>query len=208
MKKKDELKKEICNIWQINLLAKECFCYAFYLNKPNTKEELDYLNYARDFHFIRLILWKMTVIELSKLFKNSHNSDRYNIFHFMSKLKREGYFGDMGISTEKISLWEAQIEENSSTIIEVLNLRDKLYSHTDVNSEKYKVSNITFEKTEKLILIVESIIHEIYTIIFHSHPIMNTVYFNKQNFNMLKILADEKERHMQELFGDYLKGID
>lgn len=208
MNKKDEIKDEIWNIWQINLLAKECFSYAFYFNKPDTKEELNYLNHAGDFHFIRLILWKMTVVELSKLFKNSSNSDRYNIFHFISKLKKGGHFGKMGISAEKISFWEEQIEENSNTITEILKLRDKLYSHTDVNSNRYKVSDITFEKTEKLILIVESIIHEIYSTVFDSHPIMNTVYFNKQNFNLIKVLAYEKERRMKELFGDYLKGID
>jgi hypothetical protein len=58
MPNKDEIKESIWAIWKISILAKKCLKYSIYLHKPETKDELDYLNYSRDFHFIRHIVEK------------------------------------------------------------------------------------------------------------------------------------------------------
>ena len=203
MSKKEEIKKEIWQIWQILLLAKECHSYSFYLHKPDTKQELEYLQCSNDFHFIRHIMWRMTVIELSKLFKDSVKSDRFNIFHFISKLKREGYFGTMGISESRIIEWEQQINENRETISKILILRDKLYSHTDSDKEKHSKNEVSFEKTEKLLQIIESVIQEIYYAVFDSHALIETVSFDRKNFKIIEILAEERNKITRELLEEF-----
>ena len=194
MTKKEEIKAEIWQIWQILLIAKECHSYSFYMHKPDTKEESDYLQHARDFHFIRHMLWRMTVIELSKLFRNSPHNDRFNLFFFISKLKKGGNFGKLGISDSKIAEWENRINDNSQTISEILILRDKLYSHTAPNKEKHSKSDVTFEHTEELIKIVESVIKEIYSSVFDSHASIGTINFDRNRFKIIEILAEEKNK--------------
>jgi len=199
MTRKEEIKEEIVQIWQILLIAKECYLYSFYLHKPDTKEELDYLQKSRDFHFIRHIMWRMTVIELSKLFRESSTNDRFNIFHFISKLKKGGHFGKLGISENKIAEWESRISDNSQTISEILMLRDKLYSHTAPNKKRYGKSDVTFEKAEELIKIVESVIQEIYSSVFDSYASIGTINFNRERFKVIEILAEEKKKRIDAL---------
>lgn len=112
--KKEKLKKNIRSIWEILTISKECFEYAFYFHKPETDDESEYLNKSRDFKFIRHILWRMTIIELSKLFRNSKNSDRHNLNHFINQLKRNQYFGDIGVLEEKIQNWEKVLQDNQN----------------------------------------------------------------------------------------------
>jgi len=203
MTRKEEIKEEIWQIWQILLIAKECHLYSFYLHKPDTKEELDYLEKSRDFHFIRHVMWRMTVIELSKLFRESSTNDRFNIFHFISKLKKGGHFGKLGISEIKITEWESTISDNSQTISEILMLRDKLYSHTAPNKERYSKSDVTFEKAEELIKIVESVIQEIYSSVFDSHASIETINFNRKRFKIIEILAEEKNKRIAALLDGF-----
>lgn len=203
MIRKEEIKEEIWQIWQILLIAKECHSYSFYLHKPDTKEELDYLQHSRDFHFIRHIMWRMNVIELSKLFRDSPENDRFNIFHFIRKLKKGGHFGKLGISENKIAEWESKISDNTQTILEILILRDKLYSHTAPNKEKYSKSDVTFEKTEELIKIVESVIQEIYSSVFDSHASISTISFDRKRFKIIEILAEERNKITRALLEEF-----
>jgi len=133
MTKEEEIKNEIWNIWQISLFAKECFSYSQYLHNPKTKVELEYIRGSKDFQFFRHILWRNTVIELAKLFTDKKDRDRFNIFHFLKKLKVGGQFGKMGIPETQITNWENQIATNSEAINMILTLRDKVYAHTDAN---------------------------------------------------------------------------
>jgi len=194
MDKRKEISSEILSIWKILTYAKECFQYSYYLHKPDTKEEIDYLNRSRDFKFIAHTLWEYTVIQLSKLFSESSKRDRYNISHFISKLKPNGHFGNMKISETIINKWENQIAANQVTINNILTLRDKVYAHTDSNWDDYNNIEITFKQTEQLIEIVETIIFDIYTIVLDTHPVMNTPFFRKGRFNIIKVLADEEKR--------------
>ncbi len=203
--KEAEIKNEVWQIWQILLIAKECFQYSLYLHKPSTQEEQNYLRHSQDFGFIRQILWRMSVIELSKLFCDSKDRDRFNIFHFINKLKKGGHFGDMGISKTTIAKWENQIAINKDTITQILTLRDKVYAHTDANGEKYTKGDLTFQQTEKLIQIIENVIQEIYSTVFQTHAIMDTPIFEKERFNIIKILASEQDRRIKELQENFTK---
>lgn len=191
--KKEKLKKNIRSIWEILTISKECFEYAFYFHKPETDDESEYLNKSRDFKFIRHILWRMTIIELSKLFRNSKNSDRHNLNHFINQLKRNQYFGDIGVLEEKIQNWEKVLQDNQKLITNILTLRDNVYAHTDLKKVDFKLINISFQEIEILINLSEEIIKEIYSVAFDSDVRFRAIYFNKDRFDLIKILAEEKK---------------
>ncbi|MBW4360239.1 hypothetical protein [Flavobacterium taihuense] len=190
--KKTELKENIDSIWEISTFSKECFGYAFYFHKPETEDESEFLNESRDFKFIRHILWRMTIIELSKLFSNSKN-DVYNLNHFINKLKRNQSFGDIGILEEKIQNWEKILLDNQKLIKNVLNLRNKVYAHKDRKNDDLKLLDIRFKEIEILINLSEEIITEIHSVAFDSDVRFKAIYFNKDRFNLIKILAEEKK---------------
>lgn len=200
MTRDEDIKNEIWRIWEILILAKESFHYSFYLHKPETKKELNYINKSRDLDFIRHILWRTTVIELSKLFSESDKRDRFNINHFIRKIKKGGHFGDMGVSDDIINKWEQEILSKKATIDILLKFRDKVYAHTDPDKDRHSKHDITFQQTELLIDFVESIIREIYRTIFQSDIVTETVIFDRKRFDLVKILADEHERKINEMF--------
>ncbi len=199
MPDKKEIKDNISAIWKISILAKKCLKYSFYLHKPDTEAELDFLNYSRDFHFIRHILWRNSVIELSKLFNSSPKRDKYNIFHFLNKLKKDQYFGGFDINQAKIESWEKRLEESNETINSLLLLRDKVYGHTDNESAKSNLDTPTFEQTEKLLLIVENVIQEIYSTVFDSHAEIESAHIFENPSRIVKILASEKKARIDGL---------
>ena len=195
MTKKEEIHKEIWNIWQLQLEVKHCFEYSYYLHKPETIEEENYLKTSQDFRYIRLILWKMAVIELAKLFKET---DRFSIIRFIKKLKKDGYYGDLGVDSDVINNWQKSIEENKSSIETIIKLRDKLYAHTDSAKEKYLYESISFEQTKKLIEIVESVISEIYSVVLDSYADLSSPIFERKRFNIIKILSKAHEDRLEE----------
>ena len=199
--KQQELKQEIWRIWEIEVVAKECFQFAFYFHKPDTEEEIKYLHNHQELAFIRHVLWRMTVIELSKLFSNSSKRDRYNINHFISKLKKDGHFGDMRIAKSSIEKWELAVSNNQTHINNILILRDKIYAHTDPKKDDYKAIDLSFQDVEVLIKIVEDIIKEIYIVVFDSGTDMSTPIFDRGSFDMIKILAAEKKKRIEEILG-------
>lgn len=193
MGKKEEIKDIICEIWKISINAKRFLKYSYYLHKPDTEEELEYLKTSRDFQFIAHALWRNAVIELSKLFNASKNRDKFNIFHFIKKLEKNGHFRDFKIAQTKIDDWYKQIEENRKTIDLITGLRDKVYAHTDSPTEKSGLDTPTFEQTEKLIVIIESVIKEIYSSIFDSHAMTDSPNLKLDPSKIIKVLAAEKK---------------
>tara|TARA_R110002020_G_scaffold179235_2_gene372378 strand:+ start:1395 stop:2015 length:621 start_codon:yes stop_codon:yes gene_type:complete len=193
MGKKEDVKDIIWEIWEISINAKRFLKYSFYLHKPDTKEELEYLRTSRDFQFIAQALWQNAVIELSKLFSNSKNRDKFNIFHFIKKLEKNGHFSGFEISQNKINNWYTNIEESRETINLIIKLRDKVYAHTDGYLEKKGLDTPTFEQTLKLIDIVESVIEEIHSSIFDTQAMMNSRHLEFNPSKILKILARERE---------------
>ena len=198
MSKKEELNKEIEEIWRILVICKESFLYSQYLHQPDTDKERDYIEHSKDFLFIRHTLWRMTIVELTKLLRSS-NSHRFNIFHFIKKMKIGEYYAPVPVSEQTISKWEALLEENKALIQDVVNLRDKLYAHTDPTNETYINPELTFENTETLIKIIETVVQDIHFHVFDTEAIMQPLYFDKSRFNIIKILADEKERRITQI---------
>ena len=102
----------------------------------------------------------------------------------------------MRISEAIIADWENQIEINKDTISQVLTLRDKVYGHTDPNKENFINIELSFQQTEKLIQIIERVIQEIYFTVFDAHAIIDTPTFDRKRFNIITILANERESEM------------
>jgi len=199
MSQKEEIKNIIWEIWKISLNAKRFLKYSFYLHKPDTNEELEYLRKSRDFKFIAHALWRNSVIELSKLFYDSKKRDKFNIFHFIKKLEKDGHFRNFKISQTKIDFWYKQIEENRETIDLITGLRDKVYAHTDGPIEKIGLDTPTFEQTEKLIDIIENVITEIYSSVFDSHAMLNSPNLELNPSKIIKILAAEKKSRISDM---------
>ena len=200
MGRKSELESEISNIWKIFINANECFHYSFYLHNPNTQEEFDYLINSIDLQYIGHAMWRMTIIELSKLFSGSKTRrDRYNIQHLICKLKNDGIFRNIGFSNETIKKWETKIERNQETINSILILRDKIYAHTDSEVEKFLDIDLPFKQIQFLLEIVKEIIQDVHFSVFNSEAIVETVVFNKERFGIIKVLAEAEKNRIQRL---------
>jgi hypothetical protein len=203
MDRKSELKNEISNIWEIFINANECFHYSFYLHKPDTQEEFDYLNSSNDLKYIRHIMWRMSIIELSKLFSGPKTRDRFNIQHLISKLKKDGNLGNIGISDETLNNWEAEIKKNQKSVNSILTLRDKIYAHTDSHKTEYLSTTLSFEDIGYLLKIVEVIIQDIHSSVFETYADVETIVFNRKRFNIVKILAEERKVKIEILENEY-----
>jgi hypothetical protein len=200
MKKENELEIEIKNVWDIFTNANECFHYSNYLHNPETQDELDYLNSSRDLQYIRHIMFRMSIIELSKLFSGSKDRDRFNIRCLIKKLKKNEYFGKMGITDDELNRWDAEIDKNGKAIDNILKLRDKVYAHTDSDAETYKSIDLSFKEIEPLLNIVEEIIRKIYSSVFNTFADVEPVVFDKKRFSVIKILAGEKKKRLNDLW--------
>lgn len=200
MGRREDLNNEINNIWNIYINANECFLYSNYLNNAETQLEFDYINSSRDFIYIGQIMWQTSIIELSKLFSDS-KSDRFRILNLISKLKRNGYLGNMGITDEVLNQWETKIDENKELINSILTLRNKVYAHTDSKIKTYKNTNLSFDKIELLLNLVKEIIIKIYSAAFNTFADIEPVIFNKKRFSIIiQTLAEEKEKELKKIY--------
>lgn len=191
--KEDELQFEIDNIWSILLKAKECFYFSYYLHKARTTDEQNYIEISSEFKLIREVMWKMSVIELAKLYSNS-DSHKFNLHKFIKKMLDN----KVGIDNALINSWSEKIKEHDETIILLKSLRDKLYAHTDRNINLH-TEKVTFELFEKLIGITENIIQNIYIIVFNASVHIPKGRFYPERFKIIEILASEKPRKAEEL---------
>lgn len=85
-----DLKNDIWAIWKILLSCKENFLYSRYLHKPDTEEEKKYLDNSIHFRFLRHSLWRLCIIDLTKLLTKS-DKDVYNLWTFVKNLENHVY---------------------------------------------------------------------------------------------------------------------
>jgi len=204
MNKLEELKKESWRIVEIYLNAKENFNYCYYLHKPDTKEEADYLNVDRDLKFIRHSLWRLSIIELAKLFSDRKSTDKFNLLYFLSKLKPEGHYDSFKIDSFKIAEWESLIFTREGLINDIVTLRDKIYAHTDPDKDDYRNIEIYFTQIEELFNLVEIILKEVYLVAFTATLDLRTPTFDRKDFDLVKTLSEAHKKSIDEIRG-YLK---
>lgn len=197
---RNKIEEELSRITDILNLAKGCYQYCYYLHKPKTVEEDNYLKHSRDFNFIRHILFRMTIIELMKLFSDSKSGkERYNICRFLKKFKKGGVFFCIGLDQYKIEQWEMQIQSKELLIKELKDLRDKAYAHTDANKENYTDVNIEFANIEYLLKIVEDIVSEIFVSKFDTFIDFDSPFFDFKKIEIIKILANERQKRIDDI---------
>ena len=199
MTKKEEIKENILSIWKILNNCKESFQFCKYLHVPETQNEKEYIENSRYFKYIRHILWRNSVIELSKLFSTSKNRDKYNITHFIKKLKPQGHFKIFKIDIYKIYDWESTFATNNVIIEDLLILRDKVYAHTDVLNANESLNGLTFQEMEILIELVEDLIREIYRSVFDGDVDLRTPIFGRGNIKLINNLIEHREYKTKEL---------
>jgi hypothetical protein len=199
MTKLEELKNDVWRITEIFLNAKENFNYSYYLHRPPTNEEAEYLKNDRDLIFIRHSLWRLSIIELTKLFSDNSRTHKFNLLHFLSKLKAEGYYSEIRIDILKIAEWESLIFTEDKLINDVVTLRDKIYAHTDPDKDEYGKIEIYFNQIESLFELVESIIIEINLVAFNLSTSLLTPTFDRKDFTLVKILAQAKQNEINEI---------
>lgn len=197
MTNKQELNKELNQVWLILVAAKESFNYCNYMYSPKSENELKYINESKDFRYIRHLLFRVTIIELSKIFRESKGTDRFNIFHLFNKLKPSGHFKSIKFPNRKLVEYEALLKEDD-LISQIINLRDKIYAHTDSNIDKLETSKITFSALENLIQKTERIINEIFEIALDQSILFDSPVFNRQSFDAFEVLSKDREKFLEQ----------
>lgn len=185
-----DLKSDIWTIWKILLTCKENYLFSKYLHKPDTDEELKYLSNSRHFKFFRHSLWRLCIIELHKLLSKS-DKDFYNLWTFIKNLETNHYAGH-NVPEDTIREWRTLLLSRKVTTKKIMLLRNKVYAHTDRENESLNI-DITFEEVYELIILAEKVIRGIYINSFESDILTETPIFERGRFDIIKILAKEKE---------------
>lgn len=205
--KKEQLRKEIWPIVQIYAIAYDNLLYSKYLYLPETDLERVYIMSSMHFKVIRTYLWRLCITETAKLV-STRERDEYRIVGLLSKLNKSGHYGDLRIDTAKIVNWEKILLENKKVISDIMVSRDKSYAHTDKDREKYEKNiSISIKQVEVILNLVETILKEIYHSVFESGLVLHTPGFHSGKFDVIKILADSREREIRPLV-DLMRKLD
>ena len=186
MGKKDLLQGDLDKVHKclVNIIQSFEFCY--YLNYPKNNDKLDeknfkYISRSGFFTFTRYALWRVAIVELSKLLNPVKTTDKYNIYHILNKLKKDGDYRSLKCDQEIIIKWEEILSQHSKSIVEVRSLRMKLYSHIDHDYKKIiEESNLTLRETQSLINAIVLIITEIYFVLFDRSISFGPIYPDKE----------------------------
>lgn len=192
----EQLKEDIWSIWKILLDCQENLAFSKYFYKPDTDDERNFISSSKELKYIRFSLWKLGIIEIHKILSHSKN-DTYSLWNLMKNLENEKYVNH-GISKDVISTWQTNLKATKKTLAKISLLRNKNYAHTD-SGNKPKESDITFEEVEVVLKIIESVIRDVYSHAFESGIINETLIFQKDNFDIVKVLAKEHKDRMQAL---------
>jgi len=198
--KKAHAQKDILTIWHILQFAQGCYGRFKQLSMPQSNEEQEYLNKSYELKFIRYALWRLSVIELSKLYSPKERNDKFNIEKFISKLKKGNHYEKMGVSSIKIDEWENRINSKSQLIQGLLRLRDKVYAHTDEDMNHYN-QDITYQGFEELITFIQDIISEIYLVLYNAEVDHSNAYSSR--FSILKQLTNCEKLEIQQTKKEY-----
>ncbi|MFX1707191.1 hypothetical protein PV783_24700 [Chitinophaga sp. CC14] len=196
-----KLKDHTKEINAIMLRAQSSFRIMDYLYRTSEGLEIEIIRNHQFLKYTAELNWRIYVIELSKLLKpNPNKDDYYNLTTFISKFKQgQEYEMIPGIDNETITKWEDSLKDLKEQIQNLLEQRDKLYSHTDKKHFLYK-NKLSFADANELILVIQRVINEIYIKVFgHSasfDPLGEPVDNLKQ---IVGILVEQKKSQIKAL---------
>lgn len=200
--KKECIIDELKEIWYILLNAKYSYNYAEYLFFPPTENEKGYMrHYGTEMLFFRKMLWRSSIIELSHLF---YEREKRSIGKFLNKVDISGEYRGY-ISPTKIQELRNELNNFQVTIDKVKEMRDKVFAHADYEYEKSKKFDNLDNDIEKLIHFTEVFISEIF--LAFDAGVEHSAKFLKDEFNLLKILADYEDKNYNELIKDFSQPI-
>jgi hypothetical protein len=122
--KKKQLEEDIEIRWKILIIIKEVLKFAANIAEPATVR--------RDRHltFIGWALWRLTIIELCKLFSDSDNQ-KFNIIKLLRKISPDGDYRSLKFSEDQLKEFKNRAEQLQPAISEITKLRNTFYAHTD-----------------------------------------------------------------------------
>ncbi|MFN5878231.1 MAG: hypothetical protein ACK44B_05160, partial [Flavobacteriales bacterium] len=83
-------------------------------------------------------------------------------------------------------------------ITQIINLRDKIYAHTDPKTDNLETDLITFLALENLIQKTERILNEIFELVLDTSLLFDSPVFDKNGFDAFEILAKDRENFLEQ----------
>lgn len=203
---KEELQIKLEKLLHVYIFAKEAYLYTEYFHNPATKEELDLVTSSAhnlNLSTIMHLMFRTLIVEVSKLFSRSTN-DKFQLEKLIDSLSPSGHFRTIGVSQAQIDAWKRFLEDNKTTIDNVLLLRDKIYAHTDNPLINYNEIDISFKQIKILLDIADQILKSIYHDIFDTGLMTDAVTFDRERFSILRLLAKAEKDRLNEIRDKYL----
>jgi len=202
-KRYNELNSFVEEIGNIEIMAKESFEYCHYLHFPKSEKEKDYLVYSEHFRDFSHILWRNAVIEIAKLL-SAGSTDKYCLKKLIKKFTKDGEYSKAGINEDIVNNWLNFFEEHKLILKKVRDVRDLIYAHTDSPENRKRVEGITFDEFKKLFAFIDVVIKGINEMVFDKE-VERRIGFDRRQFDIIEVLAAEKEKRIAEILGPGFK---
>lgn len=158
-----EIKKQLYNdlhiISRIILLANSSFDVVKYLEADNP-EDSSVLRWEKNFSyffpFVNVNFYRITIIELSKLF---NHTEHYSLKKLLLKFNDNQIYEGL-IYKETLKLCNREIKSKSILIKELIELRNKHYAHQDEDFTNYITLEI--DKIDQLLTLCKHVFNLIY----------------------------------------------
>lgn len=138
------LREDISRMIQIVLKAQESYRIVDYLMQKDSDFYAQHIK--RKNHFfndVKHTYWRITVIELTKLFyfnqndvTQTKNREHFNLRHLLKNLSPENPYHWVKIDPLVLARWHKEIKKCDKTVLNLMMLRDKLYAHDDRNRKE------------------------------------------------------------------------
>ena len=178
---------------------KEQYAACKYLYIPKTDEEKEYLQNSRYFKLIKIALFRNCIVELCKITKASKNN-YFNLPAIIRAVKKHSSLEkDSNVEIKNIETIFKEIEPLTDRIII---LRNDFIAHTKLNQVD---PNITFDELDEYILVIEEIVQQLFRLVKDSHIEFRPISFDRDNFDIISILAENKVNRRNSIMEGFRK---
>lgn len=205
--KKEELEKELMEIWFLLLEAKRSYYYAKYLFSPETSNERTYINGSVDLQVIRTVMWRYSIIELSKLFKDGKN-EKHSIKKLMQSFQPGHKYAKAKLDNSIIANWEDELTNRKILLYEITYMRDKAFAHSDIGYRESVKYNTILAEVEDLFTICEKFITDVFQNVLNKTPFHDANHSTNNLSEVVKVLVrneDEKDKKNIEKYKEFTK---
>ncbi|NML70050.1 hypothetical protein HHL23_09575 [Chryseobacterium sp. RP-3-3] len=182
----------------IFIKANESYLFAKYFDTANSDAEKSVIK-RPSIRFIQHSLWKNCIIELDKIFGISGVKNDYsfiNIFTYI-RINQSALFTEMSDYTMLYQKWTELRKSKQPLIVQINNLRKKLYAHTDKGKEKLLSEiDISYIEIEELLKETLSLIKEIYVVLFDTDYDYKPIFY--RNVEIVQTIAEKQKLTREE----------